>query len=186
VSGANGRRRTPANGTKLLFEMLVNREAAIEFDFTEIGLFRSEVEPPQVIHTIPHNPWQEAPFKIPRALEPVAIKILKARIDCGMLKRSRGPYRKLSFLVKKKQADHCMVAAFTMANTYTTLEAALPPWVDEFTEEFAGMAILSILDLFSGYDQMILAEQSRDMTAIQMPLGLLRVTRMVQVGTNTV
>jgi hypothetical protein len=28
---------------KLLFEMLFNREAAIMFDLTEIGLFRSEV-----------------------------------------------------------------------------------------------------------------------------------------------
>jgi hypothetical protein len=41
---------------KLLFEMLFKREVGIAFDFTEIGLFGSEVEPPHVIHTIPHDP----------------------------------------------------------------------------------------------------------------------------------
>src|SRR5258708_20013948 len=48
------------------------------------------------------------------------------------------------------------------------------------------MTIASIIDLFSGYYQVDLAEESRDMTAIQTPLGLLRFTRMVMGGTNSV
>jgi hypothetical protein len=170
----------------LLFEMLFNREAALAFNFTEIALFRCEVEPPHIIHTIPHNPWQEAPFKIPWAIELDVIEILKARIDSGTLERCRGPYRNPWFLVKKKQGGHRLVASVRKVNSFKVLDAALLPQVNEFSEEFAGMAISSIIDLFSGYDQVNLAEERRDMTAIQTPLGLLRCTRMVQGGTNSV
>jgi hypothetical protein len=66
---------------KLLFEMLFNLEGAIAFDFTEIGLFRSKVEPPHILYTILYDPWQEAPFKIPRALEAEVIEILKNAVE---------------------------------------------------------------------------------------------------------
>lgn len=171
---------------ELLVEMLYNRESALAFDMTEIGLFSSDIEPPHVIRTLPHQPWQEAPFKTPRALENEVIEIIKVRLEVGIVERARSPYRNPWFLVRKKAAGHRLVNSFTKGNGYTILDAALPPRVDEFSEEFAGMAIASIVDLLSGYDQVELAEESRDMTAFQTPLGLMRMTRLVQGGTNSV
>ena len=49
----------------------------------------------------------------------------------------------------------------------------MPPDADEFMEEFSGMAVASLINLFSGYNQITLDEKDRDMTAIHTPLGLL-------------
>jgi hypothetical protein len=171
---------------ELLIEILFNREAALAFDFTEMGQFRIKVEPPHVIHMISHDHWQEARFKIPRALDAVVIEILKVQIEVGRLDRYQGPYGNTWFLMNKKQWGHRIVASFAEANSYKVLEVALPPRVVEFSEEFARMAIASIIDLFSEYDQVELTEKSRDMIASQIPLGLLCFTGIVQGGTNSI
>lgn len=45
------------------------------------------------------------------------------------------------------------------------------PSVDEFSEEFAGCQMASMIDLFSGYDQIELDVKSRDLTGFQTPIG---------------
>ena len=55
----------------------------------------------------------------------------------------------------------------TKQNSETIRDAALPPKVEEFTERFTGQAISSLMDFFTGYEQVPLAIQSRDITAIQ-------------------
>ena len=52
----------------------------------------------------------------------------------------------------------------------------MPPDADEFVEEFSGMAVASLIDLFSGYNQITLDEKDRDITAIYTFLRLLHQT----------
>ena len=79
-----------------------------------------------------------------------------------------------------------MINSATYLNTITRRDANLLPSVDEFTEEFAGYYIISLVDLYSGYDQMLLHFKSRDLTAFFTPLGLLRNTTLPQGATNSV
>ena len=51
---------------------------------------------------------------------------------------------------------------------------------------FAGYSVYSGFDLLSGYDAHILHPKSRDLTAFQMPLGLLHYTCLPQGFTNSV
>ena len=53
---------------EVLVEVLFNREAGIDYDFYEKGCFSPEIEPPHVIPTIDHTPWQVASFRVPKAL----------------------------------------------------------------------------------------------------------------------
>jgi hypothetical protein len=53
-----------------------------------------------------------------------------------------------------------------LINAVTIRDANLPPRVDNFAEEFARMAVTSLLDLFSRYDQFLLDKKCRDITAI--------------------
>ena len=71
-------------------------------------------------------------------------------------------------------------------NKVTIRDATLPPTADEFAERFAGMKILTLADLHSGYDQCALDVRDRDMTAFQSSLGLLRLTTLPQGATNSV
>ena len=65
-------------------------------------------------------------------------------------------------------------------NAVTIKDASLAPSADDFSEESAGFPLLSLWDLFSCYDQYILAPGSRDMTAFMTPFGLLRMTTLPQ------
>ena len=68
----------------------------------------------------------------------------------------------------------------------TIRNARIGPTIDEFAEVFAGRSIYSISDLYSGYDQFQLAVESRDITTMRTPLGLVRMCTLPQGGTNSV
>jgi RNase H-like domain found in reverse transcriptase/Integrase zinc binding domain/Reverse transcriptase (RNA-dependent DNA polymerase) len=171
----------------LLVEMLYNREGALSWTFTELGRVSSEVAPPQVIRTIPHEAWQAKAFNVPKALLPTVIKLVKERLERTVIEPGHGPYRNPFFLVKKKlPGDYRLINAAMAYNRVSIRDANLPPSADDFAEEFACMHILSLIDWLSGYDQVPLAKECRDLTAFMTPLGLMRHTTLPQGATNSV
>ncbi len=70
-------------------------------------------------------------------------------------------------------------------NQVTIRDANMPPLSDEFVESFAGCQMASIIDFFSGYDQVELDVRSRDIIAFQTPLRLLQMTRLPQGAINS-
>jgi len=108
------------------------------------------------------------------------VKILKERLDKGILEYSEGLYKNLWFLVKKKTLrDYRLINSATHLNIITSRDVNLLPSVDEFTEEFAGYYIISLVDLYSGYDQMLLHFKSRDLIVFFILLRLLRNTTLL-------
>ena len=171
----------------MLIEMLINHEAAIAFDWTGSSQIHEDVSPPIVIKTVEHEAWQEPSFPVPRALLPVVLEILRDRLKKRVLEFCEGPYRNPWFLAAKKApGTYRLINAAMKLNSVTLRDANLPPSVDEFSEEFAGCAVASLIDFFSGYDQLVLAPECRDMTAFMTPLGLLRMTTPPQGATNSV
>ena len=144
------------------------------------------IEPPHVIRIRPgHIPWQERPMRVPRALRVTFDKlVMKMRIS-GVLEPSKGQYRNPAFLIKKKKpGEYRFISSVTKQNSETVRDAGLPPNVEEFSERFAGQVISSLRDFFSGYEQVPLAVESRDITAIETEQGLMRFTVLQQGGTN--
>ena len=171
----------------VFLNMLYNREAALAWDFSEIGLLREEVAPASRIRTVEHKPWQHPGFNIPLALHPKVVEMLTERLNASLLEPCHGPYRNPWFLVKKsKPGEYRMVGAAMEYNRYTIRDANLPANSDGFSESFAGEVVNSVIDFFSDYDQCLLHPESRDITAFQTPLGLLQLTRLVQGATNSV
>ena len=68
----------------------------------------------------------------------------------------------------------------------TIKDASLPPTVDEFGKDFVGYPLISLLDLFSGYDQCSLALESRDIPAFMTLFGLMWMATLLQRYTNGV
>lgn len=112
--------------------------------------------------------------------------MLKDRVGTGVLERCQGPYWNPWFLVKKANGKHLLVVSATKLNSVTRQDANLPPNAEDFAKYFAGCAVMTLLDLLSGYDQLALHLADRDMTAIMTPLVLLRSTRILQGATNSV
>jgi|SRR6266536_3268656 len=105
------------------------------------------------------------------------IEMLKDRVEKDILKPSYGPYRNPWFLVKKKEKGKYRLINTTIEiNRVIVRDVNLPPSVDEFFKEFAGYIIASLIDFFSGYDQIELDEKSRDLTAFYTSIGLLKMT----------
>jgi len=96
---------------EVLIEVLYNREAGIAFDFMEKGVFKPEVEPPHIIPTIQHEPWQAVNFRVPKALEGEVVDIVKKNLECGALERCCGPYRNPWFLVPKNSGGYRLINA---------------------------------------------------------------------------
>ncbi len=93
----------------------------------------------------------------------------------GVIEPCHCPYRNPWYLVKKNtQGKYRLVNVAVELNWVTIREANLPSSADQFSEEFAGCTILSLIDFFSSYDQVELDEESRDFTAFMTPLGLMR------------
>ena len=172
---------------QLLLQMLFNREKALAWTFEEIGRIRPEVAPPQEIRTVQHTPWQVPNFKTPRSLNKKLVEMLIERVKRGTLERCEGPYRNPIFLVgKKDQGDFRLINAAMYMNKVTRRDGNLPPEVDEFSERFAGMMVVTLADWFSGYDQVELKKECRDLTGFMTPIGLLRMTTLPQGATNSV
>ena len=171
---------------ELLIAILFNREAALAYDFPHCGVVSPLVAPPQEIRVVEHTAWQCRPFPIPKALNDTVAGMLQDRIRSGALEQCHGPYRNPWFLVKKGGGKYRLINAAMEMNRVTIRDANLPPATDEFAEEFAGNKVASLIDWFSGYDQVPLDVKSRDLTAFFTPLGLLRMTRLPQGATNSV
>ena len=185
-------------------EALFNREAAIAFDSTEKGRFRDHIASLHVILTVPHKPWQGPSFKIPAGLQEVSARMIEDRLACGTIKRSFGPYRNPWFLVEKpgfkKDKDgnlimdsnqkpiklYRLINSAQRINAVSIRDASLPLGADESSERVVGYPLISLVDLYWGYDQCMLAPESRDITAFHTPLGLMRMTTLPQGYTNAV
>jgi len=167
-------------------EILKQHGKAFSFSLKEIGCVNPREVMPMIIFTVPHVPWDLKPLSVPRALLPNLIELLKEKLDAKILGRSNAPYSNRWFTVKKKNGKLRFIQDMQPPNRVTIRNVGTGPLVDEFAEEFAGKAIYSIGDLYSGYDQFQLAESSRDITTMRTPLGLLRMCTLPMGATNSV
>jgi hypothetical protein len=172
---------------EMLVEVFHCREAALSFDFEESGRVHHDVYPPVRINTVPHEAWKEGNFPVPRRLRDEVGKMIQERLQRGVLEYSKSPYSNPWFLVKKKDKGYRLINNAQRINGVTVRDANLPPNPDEFSEEFAGCQIVSLIDFFSGYDQVELHPESRALTAFFTPShGLVQQCTLPMGTTNSV
>jgi len=162
---------------QLFIDILFEYEGAIAFDDSEMGMLKPEIEPPIVIHTVPHKPWQQHNLRLPKAVQEIATEQVKEKLTSGLLEYSQGPYRSRYFLVPKAiPGEYQFINGVQQLNKVTIRDAGMPPAVDEFSEEFAGYPITTSVDYYSGYNQLLLDKESRDLMSFFMDAGLVRQT----------
>ncbi|KAL3682085.1 hypothetical protein R1sor_000107 [Riccia sorocarpa] len=167
-------------------EMIRNYEKGFSFSAEEIGCVDPKVIAPMVIFTVSHVPWDLKPIPVPRAMLPKLIDLLKEKMQMGILEPSMAPYSSRWFTVPKKNGSLRFIQDLQPANSVTIRNVGTGPIIDDVVDEFAGRAIYSVGDLYSGYDQFQLAVESRDLTTIRTPLGLMRMCTLPQGATNSV
>jgi transposase InsO family protein len=160
---------------------------AFAFQDSEMGLLKASVEPPVRVPMVPHTPWSHAPYPVPRALHDQVVELLKAKMAAGVIEPSIGGYANRWFVVKKKDGKTLrFIQDAQEVNRHTIRNSGVPPNADELAEDVSGRVIVSVFDLYSGYDQIPLHPEDRDIFALQTPIGLVRMTRLPQGWTNSV
>jgi len=176
-----------AEERQLFIDVLFEFEGALVFTDSEMGLLHESIEPPVVVHTVPHSPWQQQNLRLLKLMQGAALAIIKEKLENGMLEYSQGPYRSRYFLVaKKKPGEWRLINDVQPMNRVTIRDAGMPPAIDEFSEDFAGSPIASSIDFYSFYYQILLAMDSRDLTAFLSPVGLVWMMRLPTGWTNLV
>jgi hypothetical protein len=98
----------------------------------------------------------------------------------GNLESSSALYSNRWFTVPKKNGTLRFIQDLQPANKVTIRNVGIRPTIDEFVEAFAGRSIYSVGDLYSGCDQFQLAVESRDITTMRNPLGLVQMCTLPQ------
>ena len=119
-----------SNAKKQLFvDILFKFEGAIAFDDSEMGLLSPEIEPPVVIHTIPHTPWQQQNIRLPKAMQEVATKHVKEKLANGCLNSRKDPVEVAISSSKRRilvNIDSLMTYSFSTASQFMILACLHP------------------------------------------------------------
>ena len=161
---------------KLLKHVLLLNERSIAFSEEERGTFRRDYFSDYIIPVIDHKPWTDKNIPIPLSHKDEIIKVLKDKIKAGVYESTQTVYRSKWFPVKKKEGGLRLVHDLQKLNGVTIRDAAVPPILEEFVEEYAGRSIYTVLDMFGGFHARVLDPRCRDLTAFQTPLGPFRLT----------
>ena len=115
------------------------------------------------------------------------IQIIKDRITLDVYEPSAAAYQLHWFCILKQDGKSlCLVHSLQPLNAVTIQDLSTPPFVEHLAESFAGYAVYSMMDLFTGYDQCSLHPDSRDLTTFNSPLGPHRLTTIPMEYTNVV
>ena len=133
--------------------MLSRHGKAFAFQPHEIGCVDPSIVAPMVMFNVPHVPWNMRPIPVPKAHLPKLVELLNEKIKMGILEPSCAPYSNKWFTVPKKNGVLRFIQDMQPMNKVTIRNVGIGPIVGEATEAFAGRAIYSMGDLYSGYDQ---------------------------------
>jgi hypothetical protein len=141
-------------------EMISRHGKAFAFKIEEMGCVNPQEVTPMIVFTVPHIPWDLKPIPVPKALLPQLVELLKEKVRAQILEPSGAPYSNRWFTIRKKNGKLRFIQDMQPPNAITIRNVGTGPIIDEFAEEFAGRAIYSIRELYFGYDQFQLAEDS--------------------------
>lgn len=169
----------------LLKHVLALNERSIAFEENERGTFRQDYFTDYQIPVTSHIPWVDKNRPLPPGRREEIIKMLKEKLNAGVYEKTQSSYRSRWFCVEKKNGDFRIVHDLQKLNGVTIRDTGVPPILEEFVEAYAGRSVYSVLDMYWGFYARILDPKSRDMTAFQTPLGVLRITSLPMGFTNS-
>ena len=118
------------------------------------------------------------PRKIELAREKVLSELVGELLDTGIIKESEAPYNSPIVLVPKKNGQFRMAVDYRMLNRKTLKDKYPMPDIEQCLQKLNGAQMFITLDLFSGYYQIPIHEDSQDFTAFSTPSGHYKFTRM--------
>ncbi len=170
--------------------ILVENDKAFAFSDDQKGRMDSRIVPPTKIHTIPHIPWKEKnPEYVGKEYEEV-VQFFLEKFRNGEFERSNSPYSSRWFIIRKikngKPVGLRFIHDVQRLNGVTIRDVSKIPDAYNLVQRCSGRSIMSMLDIYGGYDELPMDPASRPLLAIWTPIGLLQPTMLPQGWTNAV
>ncbi|KAL7837384.1 hypothetical protein SRHO_G00270950 [Serrasalmus rhombeus] len=105
---------------------------------------------------------------------------LQELLAAGIIKKSRSPYASPIVIARKKNGSVRMCVDYRTLNYHTIPDQYTMPRIDDALDSLSGSKWFSVLDLWSGYYQIAMAEEDKEKTAFICPLGFFQFQRMPQ------
>ncbi|GBG73226.1 hypothetical protein CBR_g12943 [Chara braunii] len=171
----------------LMVETMKRRHCAYAFNDDERGRLDVDKIPTIRIHIVPHEPWNLRGTRYPNPdEEKKVVDYLDGKMWTYVADYSSGPYASPWFCFIKPNGTLRWVQDLQRLNEVTVRDAGGLPNVDALSESCARRPIISLIDLYSGYDQFPLYPSDRPVTAMHTPRGLIHMNVAPQGWTNAV
>ncbi|GBG67126.1 hypothetical protein CBR_g81550 [Chara braunii] len=149
-------------GTKLSFHALPK------------GRLDAKLIPPVRIHTVEHDCWNDKGPSYEFGIAGEVTYLLRAKMDSFVAEPTASPYANRWFVFRKPNKTLRWIQDLQKLNAVTIRDADSLPQADLLAESHAGRSIYSLIDLYSGYDQLPLDVRDRPFTAMHTPVGQLQ------------
>ncbi|GBG77009.1 hypothetical protein CBR_g23339 [Chara braunii] len=171
----------------LMVKTMRRRHCAYAFNDDQRGRLNVDKIPMIRIHTVPHEPWNLRGAQYPNPdEEKKVVDYLDGKMSTYVADYSSGPYASPWFCFIKPNGTLRWVQDLQRLNAVTVRDAGGLPNADALSESCAGMPIISLIDLYFGYDQFPVYPPDRQVTAMHTPRGLIHMNVASQGWTNAV
>ncbi|GBG90512.1 hypothetical protein CBR_g50856 [Chara braunii] len=171
----------------LMVETMRRRHCAYAFNDDERGRLDVDKIPMIRIHTVSHEPWNLRGARYPNPdEEKKVVDYLDGKMRTYVADYSSGPYVSPWFCFIKPKGTLRWVQDLQRLNAVTVRDAGGLPNADALSESCAGRPIISLINLYSGYDQFPVYPPDRPVTAMHTPRGLIHMNVAPQGWTNAV
>jgi hypothetical protein len=121
------------------------------------------------------KPIRKAPYRVPFALREEMENQVKDMVDKGVIEPSSSPWAAPAILVPKKSPDgtpkYRFCVDFRALNAITKFDTYPLPLFEETVSTLHGSKYFSVVDCFSGFWQIKIAEEDKLKTAFSVPSG---------------
>ncbi|GBG69563.1 hypothetical protein CBR_g4397 [Chara braunii] len=171
----------------LMVETMKRRHCAYLFNDDECGRLDVDKIPMIRIHTVPDESWNLRGARYPNPdEEKKVVNYLDGKMRTYEADYSSGPYASPWFCFIEPNGTLRWVQDLQRLNAVTVRDARGLPNADALSESCAGRPIISLIDLYFGYDQFPVYPPDRPVTSMHTPRGLIHMNVAPQGWTNAV
>ncbi|GBG59572.1 hypothetical protein CBR_g49832 [Chara braunii] len=163
-----------AEETQLIRKACQEFHLAFAFNDHQKRRLDAKLVPPVRIHTVQHECWNDKGPAYEFGIAAEVTDLLRVKIDSFVAKPTASPYANKWFVFRKPNKTLRWIQNLQKLNAVTIRDAGSLPQIDLLAESHAGRSIYSLVDLYSGYDQLPLDVRDRPYTAMHTPVGQLQ------------
>ncbi|GBG60344.1 hypothetical protein CBR_g4300 [Chara braunii] len=160
--------------TRVIEEACQEFHLAFAFNDHQKGRLDAKLIPPVRIHTVEHECWNDKGPAYDFGIAGEVTELLRAKMDSFVAEPTASPYANKWFVFRKPNQSLRWIQDLQKLNAVTIRDAGSLPQADLLAESHAGRGIYSLIDLYSGYDQLPLDARDRPCMAMHTPVGQLQ------------